>query len=189
MIYLTLIYEFFKIGLFAIGGGLATIPFLSELINRYHWFTTSMLADMIAVSESTPGAIGINMATFAGFHTAGVWGGILATLGLIAPSIMIICIVAKLLKQFKDSPLIAALFYGLRPAVTALIASAGLNIFVTALFHMDALQDRSINVLTLFNLPCIVLFVILYYLSNRYKKLHPIVWIASAAVIGIVFQL
>lgn len=189
MIYLTLIYEFFKIGLFAIGGGLATIPFLSELIDRYHWFTTSMLTDMIAVSESTPGAIGINMATFAGFHTAGILGGILATLGLIAPSIIIICIVAKLLKQFKDSPLVAALFYGLRPAVTALIASAGLSIFVTALFHTDALTGKHIDVLAFFNLPCILLFAILYILSNRYKKLHPIVWIAAAAVIGIVFQL
>lgn len=189
MIYLTLIYEFFKIGLFAIGGGLATIPFLSELIDRYHWFTTSMLTDMIAVSESTPGAIGINMATFAGFHTAGILGGILATLGLIAPSIIIICIVAKLLKQFKDSPLVAALFYGLRPAVTALIASAGLSIFVTALFHTDALTGKHIDVLAIFNLPCILLFAILYILSNRYKKLHPIVWIAAAAVIGIVFQL
>lgn len=189
MIYLTLIYEFFKIGLFAIGGGLATIPFLSELIDRYHWFTTSMLTDMIAVSESTPGAIGINMATFAGFHTAGVLGGILATLGLIAPSIIIICIVAKLLKQFKDSPLVAALFYGLRPAVTALIASAGLSIFVTALFHTDALTGKHMDVPAFFNLPCILLFAILYILSNRYKKLHPIVWIAAAAVIGIVFQL
>lgn len=189
MIYLTLIFEFFKIGLFAIGGGLATIPFLSELIDRYHWFTTSMLTDMIAVSESTPGAIGINMATFAGFHTAGVLGGILATLGLIAPSILIICIVAKLLKQFKDSPVIASLFYGLRPAVTALIASAGLSIFVTALFHAEALQDKHLDIAAFFNLPCIVLFILLYVLSNRYKKLHPIVWIASAAVIGIFLQL
>ena len=83
-------YEFFKTGLFALGGGLATIPFLTEMMNKYHWFTADMLTDMIAVSESTPGAIGINMATYTGYHINGVLGGIVATLGLVAPSIIVI---------------------------------------------------------------------------------------------------
>ena len=128
-------YEFFKTGLFALGGGLATIPFLTEMMNKYHWFTADMLTDMIAVSESTPGAIGINMATYTGYHINGVLGGIIATLGLVAPSIIVICIVAQFLKKFKDSELVKSVFYGIRPAVTALIASAGITIFIAALFQ------------------------------------------------------
>ena len=129
-------YEFFKTGLFALGGGLATIPFLTEMMNKYHWFTADMLTDMIAVSESTPGAIGINMATYTGYHINGVMGGIVATLGLIAPSIIVICIVAQFLKKFKDSELVKSVFYGIRPAVTALIASAGITIFIAAYFRI-----------------------------------------------------
>ena len=120
-------YEFFKTGLFALGGGLATIPFLTEMMNKYHWFTADMLTDMIAVSESTPGAIGINMATYTGYHINGVLGGIVATLGLVAPSIIVICIVAQFLKKFKDSELVKSVFYGIRPAVTALIYRINAN--------------------------------------------------------------
>ena len=90
MIYLQLFYEFFKIGLFAIGGGLATLPFLYNLSDKTAWFTHAQLADMIAVSESTPGAIGVNMATYVGYQTVGFFGGVIATIGLVFPSIIII---------------------------------------------------------------------------------------------------
>ena len=92
MIYLRLFYEFFKTGLFAIGGGLATLPFLSDMADRTGWFTHAQLADMLAVSESTPGPIGVNMATYVGFTTGGVGGALVATLGLVAPSIIVILI-------------------------------------------------------------------------------------------------
>ena len=114
MIYLSLILEFFKIGLFSVGGGLATLPFLIELTYRYDWFDQSMLVDMLAVSESTPGPMGINIATYAGFHTAGILGGILATLGLIAPSLIIIILIAKFLDKFKENTYVKAIFDGLR---------------------------------------------------------------------------
>lgn len=187
MILLQLIVEFFKVGLFAVGGGLATIPFLAELSENYHWFSMQMLSDMIAVSESTPGAIGINMSTFVGYTTAGIPGGILATLGLIAPSIIIICIIAKMLKKFKDSPYVKAIFYGLRPAVTAMIAAAGLDIFMVTIFNVS-LFEKTKELLDLFQWRSILLFVIIFGLSNKFKKLHPIVFIAGAAVIGIVFH-
>lgn len=175
-------FEFFKTGLFALGGGLATIPFLHEMIDRYHWFTTSMLTDMIAVSESTPGAIGINMATYTGYHIAGIFGGIITTLGLVTPSIIVICIVAHYLKKFKDSTLIQSIFYGIRPAVTALIASAGISIFLTTLFQDS---EQWINIV---RWPCVALFLVIFYLSNK-RKWHPIVCIALSACIGILLQL
>ena len=168
-------YEFFKTGLFALGGGLATIPFLTEMMNKYHWFTADMLTDMIAVSESTPGALGINMATYTGYHINGVLGGIIATLGLVAPSIIVICIVAQFLKKFKDSD-------GIRPAVTALIASAGITIFIAALF-----QDSE-NFMEMVKWPCILLLAVIFYLSNK-RKWHPILCIAASAAVGMLFQL
>ena len=90
MIYLRLFYEFFKTGLFAIGGGLATLPFLSDMADRTGWFTQAQLADMLAVSESTPGPVGVNMATYVGFETGGILGAVVATLGLVAPSVIVI---------------------------------------------------------------------------------------------------
>lgn len=104
MIYLTLFYEFFKAGLFAIGGGLATLPFLSRMADMYPWLTHAQLADMIAVSESTPGAIGINCATYAGFHAAGIPGAVVATLSLVLPSYLVILAVAGYWKNSGKTP-------------------------------------------------------------------------------------
>lgn len=95
MIYLQLFYEFFKAGLFAVGGGLATLPFLHEISEKTGWFSIAELMDMIAVSESTPGPIGVNMATYAGFSTAGILGSLAATIGLVFPSVVIIIFVYK----------------------------------------------------------------------------------------------
>ena len=125
MLYLQLFWEFFKTGLFAVGGGLATLPFLQDMADRTGWFTRAQLADMLAVSESTPGPIGVNMATYVGFSTGGVGGALIATLGLITPSVIVILIVAAFLKAFRDSKWVSAAFYGLRPASTALVAAAG----------------------------------------------------------------
>ena len=123
MIFLRLFLEFAKVGLFAVGGGLATIPFLQDMGARTGWFTNADLTTMIAVSESTPGPMGVNMATYVGFHTAGIAGGVVATLGLVSSSIVIILIIAGFLEKFRQSKVVDAVFYGLRAASVALISA------------------------------------------------------------------
>ncbi len=179
MIYFLLFYEFFKIGLFAIGGGPATLPFLMDLTKQYDWYTMTDLTNMVAVSESTPGPIGINMATYAGFHAAGVSGGVIATMGLVTPSIIVIIIIAKFLSDFSENATVKAVFAGIRPAVTALIASAVLGLFQVAL-----LTEKGIAVKPL--ILCVVFFILMQV--KQLKKLHPAVWLIAAAVIGIIFR-
>lgn len=171
--------EFFKIGLFAVGGGLATIPFLHDLIGKYHWFDAAMLSNMIAISESTPGPIGVNMATFTGYTVAGITGGVIATLGLITPSIIIIVLIAQILEKFKESQIVQAVFKGLRPAVAGLIAAAGFDIFLVTMFNQ---KMPGINYFA------VAMFGIILFLSRKYKK-HPIFYISICAVIGVIFKL
>ncbi|MBQ2792845.1 MAG: chromate transporter [Oscillospiraceae bacterium] len=189
MIYLRLFYEFFKAGLFAVGGGLATLPFLQDISDSTGWFTHGQLADMVAVSESTPGPIGVNMATYVGFTAAGVPGAVIATLGLITPSIIVILIIAGFLKAFRDNKYVQGAFYGLRPASTGLITAAGMSVVFTALIRPD-LYAASGSLLALFDLKAILLAVILYGLTHwkKLKKIHPAAWIGLSAVVGILFR-
>ena len=190
MILLRLFYEFFKTGLFAVGGGMATLPFMYDISTRTGWFTHEMLADMIAVSESTPGPIGVNMATYVGYVTAGIPGAVIATLGLITPSVIIILIIARALKAFRDNPLVDAAFYGLRPCSMGLIAAAGFLVVRLALFN-TALWQQSGRLLDLFNFKAIALAAVLLICTRGIKKLkglHPIVFILCSAVVGIVFS-
>ncbi len=172
MIYLILFYEFFKIGLFAIGGGLVTIPFLFDLAEVYPWFDAKDLADMIAISESTPGPLGVNMATYAGFKAAGVGGAIVATLGLVTPSVIIIMLISKLLKKFRDNIWVDSVLSGIRPAVIALILFAGLEVAK----------------LTIIDWKTLLMFALFWCAIHFYKK-SPIFYIVISAVVGIVFQL
>ncbi len=184
MIYLQLFYEFFKTGLFAVGGGMATLPFLYDMSAKMGWFTEAQLADMIAVSECTPGPIGVNMATYVGFTTAGVGGAVAATLGLITPCFIVIMIIAAFLQAFRHSPLVEGAFYGLRPASTALITAAGLRVVQEAFFPVEvslAALDWRLVVLAL-------ALVLLTRVVKWTKKLHPIVFVALSAVVGIVFN-
>ena len=137
MIYITLFVEFFKVGLFTIGGGLAALPFLYDLAEKYTWITKSMIADMIAISQSTPGPIGVNMATYAGFKAAGILGGVVATFSIVLPSFIIIVIVANFLNKFKESKLVDSAFKGLRPAVTGLIAVAWFEIIKVSIINVN----------------------------------------------------
>ncbi len=187
MIFLRLFYEFFKTGLFAVGGGLATLPFLSDMAQKTGWFTQAELADMIAVSESTPGPIGVNMATFAGFKCAGVPGGIIATLGLITPSIIIILLIAKFLASFSESIYVKGAFYGLRPASVAMITAAGFLVVRLALLDTAACA-ASHSILQLFRWKELLLAVVLYF-AMRKSKLHPILFIAASMVAGILFHM
>lgn len=212
MIFLRLFFEFFKVGLFSVGGGLATIPFLQDLGARTGWFDAGELANMIAVSESTPGPMGVNMSNYVGFTCGleqgglgwlgGILGGVVGVLGLITPSIIVILIVAMFLKKFRDSKVVEGVFTGLRPASTALITAAGLSVAAVALRrsvwiaaapdfpgqseefleHMECLVPHW---------PAIAIAVVVFVCMRlpKLKKLHPILYIALAAVAGVVFRL
>ena len=191
MIYLQLFWEFFKTGLFAVGGGMATIPFLYDISDKTGWFTHQDLANMIAVGESTPGPIGVNMATYVGYVTGmgnggignALLGSVTATIGLVLPSLIVILIVAAMLKRFKDSPLVQNAFYGLRPASTGLIAAAGISVAVSNLFGSSVFN---------INWKGWILAAVLWLLTNKVsktKKLHPIVFIGASALVGIVFSM
>ena len=187
MIYLRLFLEFCKVGLFSIGGGLATLPFLTDLGKRTGWFTAGQMADMIAVSESAPGPMGVNMATYVGFASAGLPGGIVATLGLIFPSIVIILIIARFLQKFRHSPTVDAVFYGLRAASAALVTSAMLQVARIALLR-HPLPDGSVP---LFYWPAVLLAgtVFLCVQFTPLKKLHPILFIAVSAAAGVLLSM
>lgn len=198
MLYIRLFYEFFKIGLFSIGGGMATIPFLYKLSDATGWFTYNDLANMIAVGESTPGPIGVNMATYVGFITGTNQGGLpfallgatIATLGLITPSIVIILIIASFLRNFRNNKYVNFAFYGLRPASAGLIAAAGISVVQSALLFPEYIAEGlSLGAI---NWVGILLAVILWIFTNKIKKtkgLHPIVFIMVSAVVGILFQM
>ena len=186
MIYLELFFVFFRIGLFSIGGGLATLPFLQDLVDKYHWLSSGELIDMIAISESTPGPIGINTATFVGFKGAGLLGGITTTLGLVSPSIIIIILIAHYFKRFNEKPLVQGAFLGIRPAVAGLIGSVCFEIIKISILNLEEFSISG-NILALFNFKETLLFGIILYLIYKYEK-HPIVYISGAAIVGIVFK-
>lgn len=186
MIYLQLFLEFFKIGLFAIGGGLATLPFLQDFAARSGRITTADIANMIAISESTPGPIGVNSATYFGFQFAGIPGGIIAVIGLITPSIIIILLVAKVLEKFKENRYVQGAFYGLRPASTGLIAAACLSVAQLALIGNDIFAATGLWT-DLFKWKHILLAIALFFIIKKTNK-HPIVYLGASAVVGVVFH-
>lgn len=188
MIYLRLFFEFFKTGLFAIGGGMATVPFLYDMADKTGWFTYGELADMIAVSESTPGSIGVNMATYVGYTTDGILGALVATVGLVTPSVIVILIIARFLSAFSESRYVKAAFYSIRPASAALIAAAGVLVLKVSLLNLDNIDQ---GVLAVFDWKAIGLAAVVFILTNAVKpikKLHPVVFIAFSAVVGIIFH-
>ena len=200
-LYLRLYWEFFKTGLFAIGGGMATLPFLKDIGATTGWFSQTDLMNMLAVSESTPGPVGINMATYVGYTVDGVPGAIVATIGEVTPSIIVILIVAAMLAKFRDSQYVANAFYGLRPASTGLIGAACVSVVLevltnivvaspeTGLFNQFQLGDGGLA--GLISWPGLILAAVLLALTNWVKptkNLHPIVFIAASAVVGVVFR-
>ncbi|MDE6182296.1 MAG: chromate transporter [Eubacteriales bacterium] len=176
MIYLKLFIEFLKIGLFSIGGGLATLPFLNKLIETQGWYTTGELTNMLAISESTPGPIGVNMSTYVGFHTGGILGALVATFALVLPSYIIIIIVAHFLQKFSENKYVEGVFKVIRPVVTGLIAVALLNILNIALF------DNGFNIIK------IILFFLILFCVIKFKK-HPIFYIVAGGILGIILKL
>ena len=188
MILLQLFYEFAKVGLFTVGGGMASVPFLMVMSEKTGWFTQAQLLDMIAISESTPGPLGINMGTYVGFETAGVPGAIIATLGITLPTAALAIIVAKFLFGFKENKYVQGAFYGLRPASAGLIAAAGVSVAMLSLVNQAALEAKEWA--SIVDIKAIILAVLLWILTNKVKqtkKLHAIYFIAASAVIGIIF--
>ncbi len=179
-----LFIEFFQIGLFAVGGGPATIPFLMDIPSRHDWYEVSDVAQMLAVSESTPGPIGINMATYAGYNAAGFIGGVVATFSLVLPSLIVIILIAKILEKFSKNMYVKSAFYTIRPAVTGLIATAVWGIWQTTLFTA---ADGGFQFPILQVILCVVFFVGMNI--KKLKKLHPAFWILCGAVAGIVFKM
>lgn len=187
MIYLRLFWEFFKTGLFAIGGGLATLPFLYDIASRYIWFTEEELANMIAISESTPGPIGVNMATYAGINAGGVPGGIVATFALVLPSIIIIILIAGLLDRFRENRFVQSSMSVLRPLSVGLVAAACFSVVKVALFHWDAVL--ALDWRNMISLVSLGLFAILFGVRLVFKKIHPLLLILLGAAAGIVLRL
>lgn len=195
MIFLELFFRFFFVGLFAIGGGLATLPFLQSMGETTGWFTPSDISDMVAISESTPGPIGVNMATYVGYQigdnfgvVGGFFGGIIATLGLITPSIIVIIIVSNMLKKFKDSKYVEYAFYGLRAASVGLVASACLGVAKIAFWNSE-IMDETGNFLMAVDYKSLILSAVVFFCVTKFKKLHPIVLILFSAVVGIVLKM
>ena len=195
MIFLELYFRFFFVGLFAIGGGLATVPFLQSMGEATGWFSQSDIADMIAISESTPGPIGVNMATYVGYQSGevfgvagGIFGGVIATLGLITPSIIVIVIVARMLQKFKDSKYVEYAFYGLRAASIALVASACLGVAKIAFWNAEIMAESG-SVFAAVDYKSIILSAVIFFCVTKFKKLHPIALILFSAVVGILLKM
>lgn len=199
-VYLRLFWEFFKTGLFAIGGGMATLPFLKDIGETTGWYSYTDLMNMLAVSESTPGPIGINMATYVGFTVAGIPGAVIATIGEVTPSIIVILIIAAMLKKFRDSKYVNDAFYGLRPASTGLIGAACVAVILEVLTAVQvaspAAGEGIVNLFSLaggslLNWRGVILAAVLLVLTNWVKPVkdwHPIVFIGLSAVVGVAFR-
>ncbi|MBR3401326.1 MAG: chromate transporter [Parasporobacterium sp.] len=185
--------EFMKTGLFAVGGGLATIPFLYEMAVRYPWFTSQDVLTYIAIAESTPGPIGINMATYAGYTSFGWFGGILATLSLALPSFVVILIVAGMLDKFRTNRFVLGGFKMLRPASTGLIAAAGFNVILTVFFGVEkitfSMLGRIGEIFTQVNWLAMIMFAVLFAAMRYFRKIHPIFFILASAGLGILLKL
>ncbi|MBE6900305.1 MAG: chromate transporter [Ruminococcaceae bacterium] len=185
MIYLRLFWEFFKAGLFTVGGGLASLPFLYEISDKTGWYSYAQLADMIAISESTPGPIGINMATYVGFTSAGVLGSVVASIGFIVPPLIIASIVSRFLKKFSENRLVKGAFYGLRAVSVALVCSALVSVAEISLINVP-LFGKTGNFFDLISIPGIVLAVLCWFLLKK-KNPHPVVILGMSAAAGIAF--
>ena len=184
MKFLYLFVTFFKIGLFSIGGGLATLPFLFDLADKSNgWLTREMVGNMLAVAQSLPGPIGANLSSYTGFLYAWIPGGYAAALGLIVPSIIIIIIVARMLQAFRESAVVKSLFSGFRPAAAGLLSAAGFGAIALSLWNAAApVWYASLRWKET------LIFVVLFFLIYKFKK-HPIIYIIAAGALGVILKL
>lgn len=185
-----LFFEFFKAGLFAVGGGLATVPFIREMGATYGWITEAEIANIIAIAESTPGPIGVNAATYVGFLVCGIPGAIVATIGLVMPSVIIIILVAKAIKKYSDSHLVQSLFKSLRPAAIGLITAAGFSLLLTSLGVKANFLRFSFNAnwYSLLKLGIYGVFTFFAFWKKT-TKIHPLFYILAGGAIGAILSL
>ena len=175
MMFGLLFYEFFKIGLFAIGGGAVSIPFLFDLSEKFNWFSKEELIDMIAISQATPGPIGVNMATYGGFLAGGIIGALCATIGLITPALIIVCLLAHVWRKIKRKHSVISTFNGIKASVAGLLFGIFLTMILPLISH---------SIVSIQNVKVIVIFSISLALA-RIKNFPVFVVILAGAIFGI----
>lgn len=187
MILFRLFIEFFKIGLFTIGGGYAMIPLVKETVLSYSWLSESEFYDFIGICESTPGPIAINMATYIGSIQGGILGSIFATLGVVLPSFIIILLIAAILKGLTENKYFKGFIEGVKPVVIALITSTGFTLLIKC-FGFVSLKKFELNTISLI---CFLVLTVIYFgfAKLKNKKLSTIALIIISAVLGIAFSL
>lgn len=167
-LYIQLFLQFFHIGVFSFGGGYATLPFLYDLAEKYHWYSSQQLTNMLAVSSITPGPIGINVATFAGFTTDGILGSVIATISIILPSLIIVMLVSKILDKFKTNKSVQGAIRALKPAGCALLSAVGLRLLFTSNLHLIG-----------------SIILVIFISASFIKKQDPLIYFIVSALIGL----
>lgn len=188
MIYLKLLFTFLKIGLFSFGGGYAMIPMIEREIEGNGWLNSSEFFDIVAIAEMTPGPIAVNSATFVGYKTAGFLGGFAATLGVAIPSLILILVISRYFFKFRDHPLNATMFYGIRPVIAGLITVAAVFVSETAIFRGKLSKKLFLQLLDdpikAINIGGIFIFAVSFIMLKK-TKIHPILIIALSGGLGI----
>ena len=188
-LYFLLYFEFFKIGLFSLGGGYATLPFLYHMSEQYHWFSPVELTQMLAISSITPGPVGLNVATYAGFKTAGIIGSIIATSAIMMPSYFMVVAISKMLKKFRNNFFVESALYALRPATAAMIGAVSIRLFKDCAIRSMSFNSFSFAKITSFlDIKAIVLIICLFIFSFYYKK-DPLIFLLIGSVAGIIMHI
>ena len=185
MPYIKLVTTFFKIGAFSFGGGYAMIPLIQKEIEKHGWMTAAEFIDIIAIAEMTPGPIAVNAATFVGYKTAGLWGGIIATIGVAMPSLLLILLVSQFFFKYQNHPVNQMVFYGIRPVIVGLIGTAAITIGETAFVNSGVEIKQFSNLVQYINFGSIIIFALAFLAMVKFK-LHPILTIALSAIAGII---
>lgn len=182
-IYLKLLFEFSKIGLFAIGGGYATIPFLYHLSVFYNWFSSKDLTQFLAFANIIPGPVGFNLASLVGFKVSGIIGALMAAIGIIIPSLVFVLIISKLLKEFEGNKYVKSIFYMLKPTSCAMIAGIGLKLIKDIILT----NAQNISVYSI-DWKALILFISLFAISLK-KEHSPLFYIGVSALVGVLFHI
>lgn len=168
-LFIQLFLQFFHVGVFSFGGGYATLPFLYDIAEKYHWYSAKQLTDMLAISSITPGPIGVNVATFAGFATFGILGSLIATTAIILPSYIIVTIVYKVLDKFRTNRNVKGAIRGLKPAGCALLSAVGIKLLFTSNLHLLG-----------------TLILVAFVVASLKQKHDPLFYLGISAVLGLV---
>jgi chromate transporter len=184
MVEIKLFYIFFKLGLLSFGGGYTLIPLIQQELEKQGWMSSSQFHDLIAISEVTPGSVSLNTATYIGYEIGGVLGSILATLGVVLPSLIIITLITSLIMKQKKEGLLDKAFYGIRSVVTGLILSAAFLVGETSLFNEAITVSGTRNVVSIINVKSLAILILVLFLMKK-TKIHPILLILCSGLLGV----